>query len=240
MDLTRQRFVIFGGSSGIGLGVARAAIAAGASVVIVGRSREKLVAATLALGNSPRVVTSAANIASETDVKRVFAENSGVDHIVVTAVDAAYQAVRDFDVDAARRVIDSKLLGALLVAKHGAPHLRSGGSFTFTSGVAADRPAPGGSMIAAVNGALASFVRALALELAPLRANVVSPGWVDTPVWDTIVGANKTAVQTQMAQRLPVRRIGRVEDIAEAVLFLTQSPFTTGSVLHIDGGHRLV
>ena len=99
---------------------------------------------------------------------------------------------------------------------------------------------PGGAVIAAVNGALTSLVRALALELAPTRVNAVSPGWVDTPVWEQIAGERKAALHAQMSERLPVRRIGTVTDLAHAILFLTQNQFTTGTVLSVDGGHRLV
>ena len=95
-------------------------------------------------------------------------------------------------------------------------------------------------MVAAVNGALESLARALAIELAPLRVNAVSPGWVDTPIWDDIVGVEKSKVLTEMAARLPVRHIGQPADIADAILFLMTNTFTTGTVLHVDGGHPLV
>lgn len=85
-----------------------------------------------------------------------------------------------------------------------------------------------------------STVKALALELAPRRVNAVSPGWVDTPVWERVAGAEKSSVLGKMAERLPLRRVGRPEDIAHAVLFLAENEFTTGIVLPVDGGHRLV
>jgi len=236
----QNRFLIFGGSSGIGLGVAQAALATGASVVLVGRSHEKLQSAAQLLASADRVATIAADLTVEADVARVFETVGDVDHVVTTAVDAAYQPISQLEIPAARRAIDSKLVGALLLARYGAPHVRPGGSLIFTSGIAARRPSPGGAVIAAVNGALESLARALALELAPMRVNVVSPGWVDTPVWDSIAGDRKKTLQAQMAQRLPVKRIGRVEDIAEAVLFLVRNTFTTGTVLSVDGGHRFV
>jgi NAD(P)-dependent dehydrogenase (short-subunit alcohol dehydrogenase family) len=97
----------------------------------------------------------------------------------------------------------------VLVAKHAAPLIEPGGSITFTSGIAAYRPLPGASMVAAVNGALASIASALAIELAPVRVNVVSPGWVDTPIWDTVAGSGRAATLEAMAERLPVGRIGQ-------------------------------
>ena len=240
MPAPNQRFVVFGGSSGIGLGVARAALDTGARVVIAGRSAEKLRHAAAALAAPDRVETCATDITRESDVAGLFAAIGEVDHVITTAVDAAYQPVAALEMAAARRVIDSKLFGALLLARYSAPRIRAGGSLTFTAGIAAERPAPGGAVIAAVNGALFSLVRALALELAPLRVNAVSPGWVDTPVWDSFAGAKKTALQSAMAQRLPTGRIGRVEDIAHAIIFLTQNTFTTGTVLPVDGGQRFV
>src|SRR5438552_4107439 len=176
MDLSSQRFVIFGGSSGLGLGLARAILAGGAeSVLIVSRSATSIQSAVITLGSPARLQTATADIASESDVARVFANAGPIDHIFTTAAQFAYQAVSDFDPAAARRAIDSKLLGALLLAKHGAPRLRSGGSLTLTSGIAADRPSARGAITCAVNGALHSLVRALALELAPVRVNVDSP-----------------------------------------------------------------
>jgi NAD(P)-dependent dehydrogenase (short-subunit alcohol dehydrogenase family) len=240
MSLNEQHVLIAGGSSGIGLAVAEAALAAGARVTIAGRSRERLGRACAVLGAGERVRAVSADIARESDVERLLEETGALDHLVVTAVSVAYQPITELDLAAAQRVIDSKLVGPLLLAKHGARRLRPGGSLTFTSGIAAYRPSPGGAVVAAVNGALPALARALAIELAPLRVNVVSPGWVDTPVWESVAGDRKAAILSGIAERLPVRRVGRPEDLAHAVLFLMQNEYTTGTVLHVDGGHRLV
>ena len=240
MTLNGQHVVVVGGSSGIGLGTAHAALAAGARVTIVGRSPERLAQAQRALGADDRVRALTADISREADVVHLFEVAGDLDHLVTTAVDAAYQPITELELAAAQRVIDSKLIGSLLLARHGAPHIRSGGSITFTSGIAAYRPSRGGAVVAAVNGALAALGRALALELAPIRVNVVSPGWVDTPVWDVVAGDRKGAVLSEMAERLPVHRVGTPDDLAQAFLFLMQSAYSTGTVLHVDGGHRLV
>lgn len=237
----------------MGLALAESALAGGADVTIVGRSPERLAAAERKLsggdrrlGGGGRLRAVAADITSEPDTERLFktvGETVGaIDHVVLTAADAtgAYQPITSFDLEAGRRLVDSKLFGAVLLAKYAAPHLTSGGSITFTSGIAAYRPAPGGSMVAAVNGALASLTYALALELAPIRVNALSPGWVDTPIWDTIAGDGKQARLDAMAQRLPVGRVGTPHDIAEALLALMHNRFITATVLHADGGHRLV
>jgi NAD(P)-dependent dehydrogenase (short-subunit alcohol dehydrogenase family) len=127
-----------------------------------------------------------------------------------------------------------------LLAKHGAPRLAPGGSIVFTSGIAAYRPGPKGAMVAALNGALGSLAAALAVELAPLRVNAISPGWVDTPIWESVAGDAANDTLAAMARRLPVGRIGRTADIAAAIIALLRNGFITGTVLHADGGHRLV
>ncbi len=233
------RVLIVGGGSGLGLGLAEAALAAGAEVTIAGRSAERLGAAARRLGAPGRLRTAVADVARERDVAALFGT---VDHVVTTAADLAGgpRPIASTGLEAARRVVDAKLLGPWLLAKHGAAHIGPGGSITFTSGIAAYRPSISGAMVSAVNGALESLAYALALELAPVRVNVVSPGWVDTPVWDVIAGADKAATLDAMAGRLPVGRTGRPEDVAQAFLALMRNGFITGTVLHVDGGHRLV
>jgi NAD(P)-dependent dehydrogenase (short-subunit alcohol dehydrogenase family) len=239
---TPERVVIVGGSSGMGLALAEALIAAGAEVTIAGRSQERLAAAERRLAGPDRLRAIAADITREEDIERLFEAAGRVDHVVVTAADVtgAYQPVTSFDPEPARKLVDAKLIGPVLVAKHAAPLIEPGGSITFTSGIAAYRPLPGASMVAAVNGALASIASALAVELAPVRVNVVSPGWVDTPIWDTVAGSGKDATLEAMARRLPAGRIGRPDDIARAFLALMRNPFITATVLHADGGQRLV
>ncbi|KYF84194.1 short-chain dehydrogenase [Sorangium cellulosum] len=238
MNLEQQHVVVIGGSSGIGLGVARACLARGATLTLVSRSAEKLAGAAAELGDARRVRTFAADVTQEAEVRSLFDQHPPARHVVVTAVQGHYQPVREMDIAAARRLIDSKLVAALHVAKHA--RIEPGGSLVFTTGIAAVRPGPGGAVVAAVNGALMSLVRALAIELAPVRVNALSPGWVDTPVWDSIAGGAKEERFAQHARRLPVGRIGAPGDIADAALFLMGNGFTTGEVLHVDGGHRLV
>lgn len=240
MSLAGQHVIVAGGSSGIGLAVASAVLADGGRVTIVGRSQGRLARAREQLGNGDRVSMTAADIADEADVVRMLDAAGEFDHLVATAVDAAYQPITELALDEAQRVLRSKLVGALLLSKHAGRRINPSGSLTFTSGIAAYRPSPGGAVVAAVNGALDSLARALAIELAPVRVNVVSPGWVDTPVWDAVAGARKDAVLASMAERLPVGRVGKTTDLAPAYIFLMQSEYTTGSVVHVDGGHRLV
>ncbi|MDR9803465.1 SDR family oxidoreductase [Rhizobium hidalgonense] len=236
------KVVIVGGSSGMGLALAMRLLEEGASVTIAGRSEDRLAAACRHLGGHPKLATHVVDIAREEDVAALFRESGSVDHIVSTAADieGAYQLLPSIELAAAQRVVESKFYGPLLLAKYGAARLPPSGSITFTSGVAAYRPAARGSVVAAVNAALEGLVRALAVELAPIRINAVSPGWVDTPIWNFVAGDAKQATLEAMAQRLPAGRVGQSEDIADAIRFLIGNGFTTGTILHVEGGHRLV
>ncbi|MEJ2060539.1 MAG: SDR family oxidoreductase [Gammaproteobacteria bacterium] len=240
--LADQRVLVVGGSSGMGLALAEQLLADGAEVTIAGRSERRLSDVRQRLSNPEHLQTIAADVTREGDVVQLFKTTGPLDHVVTTAADiaGAYELLPSLEMSAIQRVIDSKLIGPLLLAKHGAPVLKSGGSITFTSGIAAYRPAPRGAAVAAVNGALASLAYALAVELGPLRVNVLSPGWVDTPIWTHVAGDAKAATLAGMAERLPVGRIGRPGDVAQAIKSLMLNGYITGTVLHVDGGQRLV
>ncbi|UGT42266.1 SDR family oxidoreductase [Nocardia yamanashiensis] len=233
------RAVVVGGGSGMGQAIADALLAAGGEVTIVGRSQARLADAVRELGDG-KLSAVAADVSDEAQVARLFETVGEVDHVITTAahVAGAYGPVREFDFDTGRGFLESKLIGSMLLAKHA--RIAAGGSLTFTSGIAAYRPAAGGAMVASVNAALEGLARALAIELAPNRVNVVSPGWVLTGVWDQMPWPDKDERHRAMAEKLPAGRLGRPEDIAAAVLSLVRNPFITGTVLHVDGGHRLV
>jgi NAD(P)-dependent dehydrogenase (short-subunit alcohol dehydrogenase family) len=237
-----DKILIVGGSSGMGLALAKRCLAAGSRVIIAGRSEEKLRRARETLGKPALLHTAVVDIADESQVAALFDRIGALDHIVSTAadIDGAYELLPSLQLEAARKVVESKVFGPLLLAKYGAPKLSPQGSLTFTSGIAAYRPAARGSVVAAVNAALEGLVRALAVELAPIRVNVVSPGWVDTPIWSLVAGDKKDDTLGAMAKRLPVGRVGQPEDIADAISFLMRNTFTTGTTLHVEGGHRLV
>lgn len=242
MSLENQKILVVGGSSGIGLGVAAAALDRGAHLVIAGRSEDKLrkAAETLAAGN--RVETYSVDMTDESAVARMFGKVGHFDHLVSTAgAPPPGDPLEQTDLGAARAFIDNKLLGAITLAKHAVKSLRSGGSITFTSGINKDRPpVPGGAVVTAVAGSFGYLAHALALELAPTRVNIVSPGWVDTPMWDELVGPAKSGILADLASRLPSRKVTTTADIARAYLYLLESEFTTGETIHIDGGQRLI
>ncbi|KQU83292.1 short-chain dehydrogenase [Mesorhizobium sp. Root695] len=242
MSISNQKILIVGGGSGMGLALTRRCVEAGAKVIIAGRGEDRLQLARAALGNSVCLEVAAVDVTREDEVAALFARIGGLDHIVSTAADieGAYRLLPELDLKAAQKVVESKLYGPLLLAKHGAPRLAGTGSMTFVSGIAAYRPAARGSVVASVNAALEGLVRALAVELAPIRVNAVSPGWVDTTIWAQVAGDRKDETLAAMAGRLPVGRIGQPDDIADAIAFLIGNGFTTGTTLHVEGGHRLV
>lgn len=226
----------------MGFALAERLLTTGVAVTIVSRSSERLANAYEKLGRAPHLQTANADATSEEDVKRLFGSVGDLHHIVSTAADVGgvYVPLPEMDMSTARRVIDSKVVAPLLLAKHGMSRLAAAGSITFTSGIAAYRPAPKGSVVAAINGAIESLVYALAVELAPIRVNAVSPGWVDTPIWDSVAGEGKAAALDAMAKRLPVGRIGQAGDIAQAIESVMRNGFISGTVVHVDGGQRLV
>jgi NAD(P)-dependent dehydrogenase (short-subunit alcohol dehydrogenase family) len=240
--LMGKTVLVVGGSSGIGLGVAACALESGAELVVVSRSPKKLQSAERALAARGRVRTLAADMTQEAEIARVFAEVGAFDHLVSTAgTPPPGDPIDRTDIDVVRRFVDDKLLGAVLLAKHAVRTLRAGGSMTFTSGINKDRPpVVGGSVVCAIAGAFSYFARALSLELAPTRVNVVSPGWVDTPMFDELVGEAKASYFASMASRLPAGKIATPSDVAPAYLYLMESDFTTGQTIHIDGGQSLI
>src|SRR5262249_15698824 len=143
------------------------------------------------------------------------------DHLVVTRGTPPVAApIGSFDLEAVRAFVDTMQISAITLAKHAQGRLRVGGSITFTSGISKDRPGPGGAVVAAVAGSFDCLGRALAREVAPTRVNVVSPGWVKTPMWDELAGEAKVGMWEEMARRLPAGRIATPADIAPAYIFL--------------------
>jgi NAD(P)-dependent dehydrogenase (short-subunit alcohol dehydrogenase family) len=240
-SLEGQRIVVVGGNSGMGLALCARLLGMRCEVLIVGRSQEKLEAAREQLREFGETRLHQADVTQEDDVRRLFEDAGTLDHLVCTAADirGAYELLPLLELDALDRAIRSKVVAPILLARHGAQRMPHHGSITLTSGIAAYRPRPKGVAVAAINAALEGAVRAMAVELAPLRVNAVSPGWVRTPIWDDVAGADSERLLASMAERLPVGRIGTGDDIADAIVFLLGNGYTTGTVLHVDGGHRL-
>nr|WP_296773697.1 SDR family oxidoreductase [Rhodococcus sp. (in: high G+C Gram-positive bacteria)] len=234
-NIDGARVLLVGGASGIGRAIAAAILAAGGEVVLAGRTPAALDVAAGALGTGATTVT--VDLADEHSIAAAAAQIGELDHVVSLAADHANGPVSDLEPGRIREAFDAKVIGPILLAKHFAPSIRPGGSFLFFSGVAAWKPAPGLAVMATTNGAVAFLAEALAVELAPVRVNALSPGIVDSGAWD---GDDKEAFFTATAEKNPVGRVGQTSDVAEAVLMALTNTFVTGLTLHVDGGGRFV
>ena len=236
--LDGKTVVVIGGGSGIGLACAEAARNAGAAVTIAGRSAEKLERAKAGLGDDVRVA--ALDITDEGAVRNLFLRAGRVNHLVVAAAETVSVGVMEAEEADVRPTLDIRVWGSFHAARHAARVMAEDGSITFLSGTSGHRPYPGAAMVAASSGAVESFARALALELAPVRVNTICAGFVDTPLLDDYYGEERDEAVRGLAARLPVGRIGTPEEIADAFMFLAGNGFVTGTVLHVDGGKLLV
>ncbi|GAA1910639.1 SDR family oxidoreductase [Williamsia serinedens] len=239
MAAVKDRTVlIVGGSSGIGVDVARSVLARGGVPVIAGRSQEKIDSALGELGEPARGVT--VDLTDENSIASLPERAGAVDHLVLSAAALTYAPFTELSVDDARAVMDSKFWGYYRVVRAFAESLPDDGSVTLFSGVASARPDVGTVAVTTTNAAVEGLARSLAVELAPRRANAVNPGVVDSPSWAHLSQDERTSMFEQTADSLPVGRVGRPEDVAAAVLFLIENGYTTGEVLTVDGGARLV
>jgi NAD(P)-dependent dehydrogenase (short-subunit alcohol dehydrogenase family) len=235
MTLTGKKVVVIGGSSGMGLATARAAAHAGASVTIASSDKGRLDAAlaTLPAGGEAVVV----DTRDEDTIAALFEHVGHLDHLVYTAGDpVAPRALVDQSLDEARRKLDVRFWGAVTAVKHAAPRMNPHGSISLTSGTVGVRPAPGFALGAAGVGATEGLARGLAVELAPIRVNVVRAGAVRTPMWEVMPEAQREALFASMAQRTLTGAIGEAEQIAATHLYLMENAFVTGTVITVDGG----
>lgn len=231
-SLNQKRVLIVGGSSGIGLAVAQQAHAAGAGVTIASRSAEKLGEAAASV--NPAMATAVLDTGDATAIETFFEAHEAWDHIVVSAAQTPSGPVRKLSLDDAKKAMESKFWGAYRIAK--VARIAERGTLTFISGFLSERPSASSVLQGAINAALESLARGLALELSPVRVNAVSPGLIDTPLWSKMEEANRTAMFERVAGNLPAKTVGQPSDIANAVLFLMTTPFATGSTVRVDGG----
>lgn len=222
----------------MGLGAVRAAAGLGADVIVAGRraSAVREVAGSVA-GN---VVPATVDVTDERSVRELFAGLGKLDHLFVTASPGSPGAFLEQDVRAAQEYMNGKFFGSWACARYAAPLLETGGSMTFLSGGLAVRPTSGSAMVTAAFAAVEALSRALAVELAPIRVNTIRPGFIDTSMWDFLGEKEREAMREERRASLPARRIGDVEDIGAAAVFLMASPYVTGTVLEVNGGQLLV
>jgi NAD(P)-dependent dehydrogenase (short-subunit alcohol dehydrogenase family) len=234
MSLAGQKVVVIGGSSGIGLATAELAKSEGAEVIIASRNAERLKAAAAKIG----VTAIAADVTSDDSIAALFKSVGKVDHVAVTAAQLRTGPFKTVAMDDVRATLEGKFWGAWRVAR--SADIRAGGSLTLVSGFLSVRPRPNSAIVSAANGALESLTRALALELAPVRVNDVSPGIIDTPIRAAMPEAARREMLDKIAAGLPVRRVGLAEDIAQQILAFMTNGFMTGSIVYLDGGALVV
>src|ERR1700744_3693197 len=234
-----KRVVILGGSSGIGLAVAEHASSLGADVVIDSSNSDRVQKAVQSLGG--RVEGETVELLDERAIAALFTKLGPIDHLVYTAADSLQlQNLADTDLTAARRMFELRYWSALAAVKYATPHIRKGGSIVLTTGIAGQRPQKGWVVVASVAGSIESLTRALAIELAPIRVNAVSPGVVRTNLWQNMDEAAREHLYESVGDSLPVGRVGEADDLAQAYLFLMQEGFSTGQTVVVDGGTVLV
>ena len=228
--LAGKKVVVVGGSSGIGLATAAMAKAQGAEVVIASRIADKVKTAAAKIGAKGIP----ADVTNDQSVVDLFRACGPLDHVVVSAAQLRTGPFKTVAMDDVRATLEAKLWGAWRCAR--AAEIKPGGSLTLVSGFLSIRPRPNSAIVSAANGALESLTRALALELAPIRVNCVSPGIIDTPIRAAMPEAARKEMLNKTAAGLPVRRVGLGEDVAQQILAFMTNGFMTGSIVYLDGG----
>jgi len=238
--LRGQRVVVVGGTSGMGLGAVRAAADAGAHVIAAGR--RPAAARDIVQPAEGRLEHAVVDVTDEASVRAMFDAIGEVDHLFVTAAPppGSWGAFLDQDVAAAQTYMNGKFFGSWACARYGAPRMHPGGSITFLTGATAVRPRPGSSIVTAAFTAVEALSRALAVELGPLRVNTIRPGLVDSDMWNFLDDAARAQLHQKVREKFPVRRVGTIEDIGHAAVFLMTNPYVTGTVLEVTGGEQLV
>ena len=234
-SLAGKQVLIIGGSSGIGLAAAKAAAEAGAHVTVAARTLARLESATATIGHDAKARTIDT---SDDDSVEEFFRNSVWDHVVASAGAGGRGKLPDMKIADAQDAMNTKFWGYFRIGR--AAKISPTGSLTFIGGKLGTRPTPGTALIASVNAAIEGLTRGLAVDLAPTRVNTISPGVIDTPLWDQMSPQAREAMYKKAAETLPARRIGQPEDVAQALIFLMTNPFATGTVLHLEGGALLV
>lgn len=237
MSLHGKKVVITGGATGIGFATAKLAVERGASVVLLGRTEEKLRNATTELGDA--AAFSVLDVTDTAAVDRVFAEIGPFDHLVTSAAGSLAGKFDDLTESEYRDFFETKFWGQYRAVKAALPLLSRTGSVVLFSGFLYRKPEAGLSVFAAVNGAIEGLVKALAIEVAPVRINAISPGQIDSlGGGEPPTEAARAAYHEAVAAQLPLRRIGRPEEAAHGVIFLMENTFTTGITLDVEGGKR--
>lgn len=237
-ELAGQTVVVIGASAGMGLATAKRVRAAGGDVVMVGRNPERLKQAALEV----EPVSTAAFDAADTDRVGQFFEDlpATVDHVISTAGSPAYMPFADMDLSEARRHFGERLAMTLAIALYSRDKVRAGGTLLFIGGTGGRRPALGMTVTSALTAALPALTANLALEMAPVRVNLIAAGFVDTPLSASLLGDQLDARREELRATLPIRRVVGPEDIAALAVHIMSNDALTGATYDIDGGQQLL
>jgi NAD(P)-dependent dehydrogenase (short-subunit alcohol dehydrogenase family) len=237
-DLVGETIVVIGGSSGIGLETARLARAHGAEVIITARNPERLQDVADQIGAT---TTAAFDVTDLTRLEQFFQDLPGpIDHVMVSGSGPHYSTLKDMDFDVAGREIQQRLLGALAIARYGAPRMRAPGTLLFIGGTGGRQAGIGLTLISALTAAMPALVASLALELAPIRVNLIAPGFVDTPLSASLLGDQIDARRAELRATLPIGRVVGPADVASLAVHLMTNTALTGATYDIDGGQQLL
>jgi NAD(P)-dependent dehydrogenase (short-subunit alcohol dehydrogenase family) len=236
--LLGQTVVVIGGSAGIGLETARLARAEGAEVILTGRNPERLEHAARELG----ALSSAAFDATDEQQLELFFDElqSPIDHLMLSGSGPYYAPLTEMDFEQAREDIDRHVLLPMRVARHATGKVRPGGSLVFISGTGGRHRGVGLTLIGAITAATPALVANLAVEIAPIRANVIAPGFVDTPLSASLLGEQLDARREELRATLPIGRVVGPQDVAALAVHLMANTALTGATYDVDGGQQLV
>jgi len=237
-ELAGQTVVLIGGSAGIGLETARRARAEGANVILTGRNRDRLERAATDVG---AVSTAAFDANDPASLEKFFRDlPAPIDHVMVTGPGPHYWPLQEIEFEQARLAISEHLLLAFWVARNAAPKVRPGGTLLFMGGTGGRRVSRGLGLVSAVTAAMPALTASLALELAPVRVNLIAAGFVDTPLSASLLGDQLENRRTQLRNTLPIRRVVGPADVAALAVHIMINTALTGGTYDIDGGQQLV
>jgi NAD(P)-dependent dehydrogenase (short-subunit alcohol dehydrogenase family) len=236
--LVGQKVVVIGGTAGIGLETARRARSEGAEVILAARNPERLEQTAIEIG---ALSSAAFDVTDFERLGRFFDDlPAPIDHVLVTGPGPYYAPLADFDLEKARRDVEAHLLLPLQVARNAAKKVRPGGTLLFMSGTGGRSTAPGFTLISALTAAMPAMTKNLALEIAPVRVNLIAAGFVDTPLSAAILGDQLEARRERLRTTLPIRRVVGPADIAMLAVHIMTNTAVTGATYDIDGGQQLV
>jgi NAD(P)-dependent dehydrogenase (short-subunit alcohol dehydrogenase family) len=237
-QLRGQTVVVIGGSAGIGLETARQARAEGADVILAGRDPGRLESAAAMLGAAGTAAFDADDSAA---VEAFFDGVDGpIDHVMVTAGGPYYATLAEMDFDEARRGLQQHPMLMVGVARYGAPKVRPGGTLVFMGGTGGRSPSKGVGLVSAMTAALPALTASLALEIAPVRVNLIAAGFVDTPLSASLLGEGLQARRDELSATLPIGRVVGPADVAALAVHLMTNTALTGATYDIDGGQGLL